>query len=56
MTAKHSDCVKLQSVDSLFIKNAVTTINRAPKAYEYAVTERLVGYFARTGAWKFSKL
>ena len=50
MTAPNSDCVKLQSVDSLVVKNAVTTINTAPKKYEYAVTERLAGYFAKTGA------
>lgn len=50
MTAKYSDCIKLQSVDSLVIENAVTTIKRAPKAYEYAVTERLAGYFTKIGA------
>jgi hypothetical protein len=50
MTAKNSEFVKLQSVDSLVIKNAVITINRAPKRYEYAVTDRLAGYLARSGA------
>jgi hypothetical protein len=50
MTAKNSDFVKLQSVVSLVIKNAVVTINRVPKKYEYAVTDRLAGYFARSGA------
>lgn len=50
MTAKSSDFVKLQPVDSLFIKNADVTINGAPKKCEYAVTDRLAGYLARTGA------
>lgn len=50
MTANSSDCVKLQSVDSLVIKNAVITIKAAPKKYEYAVTDRLAGYFFKSGA------
>lgn len=50
MTAKSSDCVSLHSVDSLVIKNATVTINTAPKKYEYAVTERLAGYLAKSGA------
>lgn len=54
MTANNSDCVKLHSVESLVKKNAVITINTAPKKYEYAVTERLEGYFLKTGACKFS--
>lgn len=56
MTAKTSDCVKFQAVDSLVIKNDVTTINRAPKKYEYAVTDMFAGYFFKTGAWKFCRI
>ena len=56
MTAKTSDCVKVQSVDSLVIRIAVTTISTAPKKYEYAVTDIFAGYFFKTGAWKFWRI
>ena len=55
MTPKNSDTVKIQSVGSLVIKNAVISIKRALKENEYAVPHRLAAYFARSGAWKFSQ-
>ena len=55
MTPKNSDTVKIQSVGSLVIKNAVISIKRALKENEYAVPHRLSAYFARSGAWKFSQ-
>lgn len=53
MTANNPNCVKLNSVASLVINNAVITINTAPKKYEHVMTERLAGYFLKTDAWKF---
>jgi hypothetical protein len=49
-TANVSDCVKLQSVDSSVTKYDVVTISKAPKKYEYAVTDRFAGYFFNIGA------
>ena len=50
MTPKNSDTVKIQSVGSLVIKNAVISIKRTLKENEYAVPHRLAAYFARSGA------
>jgi hypothetical protein len=49
-TAANSDRVKLQSALSFVAKTPEMTIRTAPKKYEYAVSDRLEGYFTKMGA------
>lgn len=46
-----SDCVKAQSSRPLLAKNPDKSMKSAPKKYEYAVKDKLAGYFFKTGAW-----
>jgi hypothetical protein len=49
-TAASSDRVKDQSLLSFVAKVPEMTIRIAPKKYEYAVSDKLEGYFTKIGA------
>lgn len=49
-TAPNSDRVKVQSSLQFVAKTPEMTIKTAPKKYEYAVNDKLHGYFIKIGA------
>jgi hypothetical protein len=49
-TAANSDWVKDQSSLSFVARAPEMTIGIAPKSYEYAVSDKLEGYFTKIGA------
>jgi hypothetical protein len=54
ITAANSDWVKVQPLLSFVAKTPEMTIKTAPKKYEYAVRDRLEGYFTKIGAWNIN--
>lgn len=49
-TAANSEGVKVQSSLLVVAKTPEITIKIAPKKYEYAVNDKLQGYFTKIGA------